>query len=60
MAERVKEKIRKMRRSGLDSQKGIYSSKNIAFKILRRSGYLQRLSDVKTQSYDRAMSLAGL
>ena len=60
MAERVKEKIRRMRRSGLDSKKGIYSSKNIAFKILRRNGYLQRLSDIKTQSYDRAMSLAGI
>jgi mRNA-degrading endonuclease YafQ of YafQ-DinJ toxin-antitoxin module len=59
MAERIKDKIRKMRKSGLDSKKGIYSSKNIAFKILRRNGYLQRLSDIKTQSYDRAMSLAG-
>ena len=58
LAERIKEKIRKMRQSGLESESGIYSVKNIAFKVLRRNGYLQRLSDIKTQSYDRLMSLA--
>ena len=57
LAERVKEKIRKMRQAGLESKSGIYSIKNIAFKVLRRNGYLQRLSDIKTQSYDRLMSL---
>jgi len=59
LAERAKEKIRKMRQAGLDSEKGVYSVKNIAFKVLRRNGYLERLSNVKTQSYDRVMSLAG-
>ena len=58
LAERIKEKIRKMRQSGLESESGIYSVKNVAFKVLRRNGYLQRLSDIKTQSYDRLMSLA--
>jgi hypothetical protein len=58
LAERAKEKIRKMRQAGLDSEKGIYSVKNIAFKVLRRNGYLERLSSIKTQSYDRVMSLA--
>jgi len=60
LAERIKEKIRKMRQAGLDSKKGIYSVKNVAFKVLRRNGYLQRLSNVKTQSYDRVMSLANI
>ena len=60
MAERMKEKLRKMRQAGLDSKKGIYSVKNIAFKVLRRNGYLGKLSDVKTQSYDRVMSLSGI
>ena len=60
LSERMKEKIRKMRQTGLDSKTGIYSVKNIAFKVLRRNGYLERLSNVKTQSYDRAMSLASL
>ena len=60
LAERTKEKIRKMRQAGLDSSQGIYSVKNIAFKVLRRNGYLEKLSNVKTQSYDRVMSLADL
>jgi len=60
LAERTKEKIRKMRQAGLDSEKGIYSVKNVAFKVLRRNGYLERLSNIKTQSYDRVMSLADL
>tara|TARA_R100001126_G_C4860053_1_gene166838 strand:- start:365 stop:1153 length:789 start_codon:yes stop_codon:yes gene_type:complete len=60
LAERAKEKIRKMRQSGLDSDKGIYSVKNVAFKVLRRNGYLEKLSNIKTQSYDRVMSLADL
>ena len=60
LAEKVKEKIRKLRSSGLDSSQGIYSVKNIAFKVLRRNGYLERLSNVKTQSYDRVMSLANV
>jgi len=60
LAERAKEKIRKMRQAGLDSEKGIYSVKNVAFKVLRRNGYLERLSNIKTQSYDRVMSLADL
>ena len=49
-----------MRQAGLDSSQGIYSVKNIAFKVLRRNGYLEKLSNVKTQSYDRVMSLADL
>ena len=59
LADRLKAKIRKMRQEGLDSG-GIYSVKNVAFKVLRRNGYLERLSNVKTQSYDRAMSLTDI
>jgi len=58
LADRLKARIRKMRQEGLESGTGIYSVKNVAFKVLRRNGYLERLSNVKTQSYDRAMSLA--
>ena len=60
MSERMKEKLRKMRQAGLDSKSGIYSVKNIAFKVLRRNGYLEKLSNIKTQSYDRVMSLSGI
>jgi len=56
MAERVKEKISKMRRSGLEKS-GIYSPENLAFKMLRRSGDIERLFDVYTKSYDKVHSL---
>ena len=60
LADRLKARIRKMRQEGLESDTGIYSVKNVAFKVLRRNGYLERLSNVKTQSYDRVMSLSDL
>ena len=55
--ERVKEKIRRMRRAGLDSPKQEFSPENIAFKILRREDILQKLSDMKYDAYDRMMSI---
>lgn len=52
----LKAKIKKMRQSGLDRE-GEYSYENIAFKVLRRSGYLERLSNLETKSYDKSLSL---
>ncbi len=52
----LKAKIKKMRQSGLDRE-GEYSYENIAFKVLRRSGYLERLSDLETKAYDKSLSL---
>jgi len=57
MSERLKQKIRDMRASGLKTSQGQYSIENVAFKVLRRSNYLQRLSDLKTKSYDKMMSM---
>ena len=54
----IREKIRKMRGCGLESG-GEYSPENLAFKVLRRNGYLGKLSDLKTKSYDQMMSLNG-
>jgi hypothetical protein len=54
--ERLKEKISKFRKCGLE-QDGEYSSENLAFKALRRNGYLQKLSKLRTDSYDKMMSL---
>ena len=48
MAQRLKEKIKLMRRSGLDSV-GIYSPENLAFKMLRRSGDIAELFSIYTQ-----------
>ena len=57
MSERLKEKIRDMRNSGLKTAQGQYSIENIAFKVLRRTNYLERLSKLKTKSYDKMMSM---
>jgi len=56
LAERIKEKIKRMRRSGLD-RSGIYSPENLAFKMLRRSGDIEQLFSIYTQAYDKLYSL---
>jgi hypothetical protein len=53
---RLKEKIRKFRKCGLEHG-GEYSSENIAFKALRRNGYLKKLFDLKNNAFDKRMSL---
>jgi len=56
--EKTKKKIKNFRSSGLEDA-GEYSEENLAFKILRRNGYLKKLSDVVKDSYDKMMSLNG-
>jgi len=56
MAERLKNKIKRMRQSGLD-RSGIYSPENLAFKMLRRSGDIEQLFSIYTQAYDKIYSL---
>jgi len=51
MADKLKEKIRNLRKCGLQ-RGGAYSPENLAFKVLRRNGYLETLSDVKNRAYD--------
>ena len=55
-SKKIKTKISRMRKSGLDRE-GIYSPENLAFKMLRNSGYLQKLSSLKINAYDKMMSL---
>ena len=55
--ERLKEKIRNMRRAGLESRKREFSVENVAFKILRRNGTLDMLNDLKNNLYDDMMSI---
>jgi len=55
-ADRLKDKIRRFRKAGLEDV-GEYSVENLAFKTLRRNGYLGILSDTKTNAYDKMMSL---
>jgi len=55
-AEKLKQKIRKMRKTGLESV-GAYSVENLAFKVLRRNDYLEKLSDAKRNAYDKMNSI---
>ena len=57
-ATRVRNKIRKFRQSGLEKG-GIFSVENLAFKTLRRNGYLEKLSSLRILSYDKTMSING-
>jgi len=50
------DKIKSMRQAGLD-RTGEYSYENITFKVLRRSGYIEKLIDTKLDSYDKMNSL---
>lgn len=55
-AGKIKDKIARMRKAGLDKE-GIFSPENLAFKMLRNAGYLEKLSSLKIQAYDKMMSL---
>jgi len=55
---RIRNKIKKFRYSGL-GKGGIFSVENLAFKALRRNGYLEKLSSLRMMSYDRTMSING-
>ncbi len=55
-SDKLKAKIKRLRQAGLDDI-GEYSVENLAFKTLRRNGYLGKLSDVKTNAYDNMMSI---
>jgi len=54
----LKEKIKKLRQCGLE-EGGVYSPENLAFKLLRNSGFLGRLMALRTLSYDKMMSING-
>ena len=56
--DRLKAKIRNMRKTGLETT-GQYSVENLAFKVLRRIGFLKRLSDEINKTYDKELSLNG-
>lgn len=52
----IKDKIKKLRKCGLE-RGGEYSTENIAFKMLRRNGYLEKLNNLKNFAYDSLHSL---
>jgi hypothetical protein len=50
--QKLKDKIKKMRQSGLE-EGGEYSIENLVFKTLRRNGYLNKLNNIGIESYDK-------
>ena len=54
--ERLKDKLKKFRKSGLDTG-GEYSYENLAFKFLRRNGYLEKLANFKEELTTKSLSL---
>ena len=57
--ERLKKKIKNMRRAGLESEQQEFSIENIAFKILRRNDILGLLNDLKSKAYDSMLTMNG-
>jgi len=55
--DRLKKRIRRMRKAGLYSPEQEYSAENIAFKILRREETLDKLSNMKYDAYDKVLSI---
>lgn len=56
IAKKLKERLRKMRQSGLDKD-GEFSTENIVFKILRQSGYLDKLSKIEKDVLTKKLTL---
>tara|TARA_B100001123_G_scaffold297659_3_gene331999 strand:- start:5938 stop:6792 length:855 start_codon:yes stop_codon:yes gene_type:complete len=52
----LKRKIKRMRQGGLEKG-GEYSTENLTFKVLRRTGYLGRLFKLRREEYDKQFSL---
>ena len=52
----LKDKLKKFRQSGLDGE-GEFSYENLAFKLLRRNGYIGKLLDIQTQDTDKKLSI---
>lgn len=53
---RLQDKIKMMRKAGLD-RAGEFSTENLAFKIIRNKGYLDRLYKNKNLKFDQELSL---
>ena len=53
---KIKERLKNFRQSGLDKD-GEYSLENLAFKNLRNTGYLEKLSKLKNTLIDKTLSL---
>lgn len=50
-AKKVWKKIKRYRKSGLESEGGEFSTGNLVFKLLRRNGYIGKILDLRRKSY---------
>jgi len=55
--EQLKTKIKKYRQTGLDSGAGEFSTENLVFKILRNTGYLEKMVGMKNDYLTNELSL---
>jgi hypothetical protein len=55
--EQLKNKIKKYRQAGLDSNAGEFSNENLVFKILRNTGYLEKMVEFKNDYLTKELSL---
>lgn len=55
-SKKLKEKIKKFRKSGLESG-GEFSYENLTFKLLRRNGYIEKLVNIKNSITDKKLSI---
>ena len=51
--DKVWNKVKDYRKSGLDSEGGEFSTGNFVFKLLRRNGYISKIMSLKKESYDK-------
>ena len=54
--EALKNKIKKYRQTGLED-KGEFSTENLVFKVLRYSGYLEKMVEIKNEYLTQELSL---
>ena len=50
---KVWNKIKRYRKSGLESESGEFSTGNLVFKLLRRNGYIEKVIDLRRKSYEK-------
>jgi hypothetical protein len=55
--EKLRDKLSKFRQSGLQLG-GEFSTENIAFKLLRRAGYMDKLAKLQDVVVDKQLSVA--
>jgi hypothetical protein len=55
--EKFRYKLCKFRQSGLEKG-GEFSTENLAFKLLRRAGYMEKLANLQNMTIDKQLSVA--